>query len=175
MREGVAERLIVMGVTGCGKTTVGALLAGRLGAVFLDGDDYHPPSNVAKMAKGTPLTDDDRWPWLDRLGDVVEEAVASQGRVVLACSALRQAYRARLAGACKAPPLFVHLAGERDLIHQRMTARREHFMPVALLDSQIETLEPIQEGENAIVTPIDAPVDTMVSRILAELQHQYGG
>ncbi len=163
------DRLIVMGVTGCGKTTVGALLAGRLGAVFLDGDDYHPQANVDKMSAGEALTDDDRWPWLDRLGEVVEQAVARQGRVVLACSALRRIYRARLSDACAQPPLFVHLSGSRDLIQGRMAARREHFMPVALLDSQIATLEPISPDETAIVTEIDAPADEIVARILREI------
>lgn len=170
MAEKNPARLIVMGVTGSGKTTVGALLAGRLGAVFLDGDDYHPPENVAKMSAGAPLTDDDRWPWLDRLGVVVEEAVAREGGVVLACSALRRVYRDRLAAACAAPPLFIHLSGGRDLIHGRMAARREHFMPVALLDSQIQTLEAIEEDENAVVSQIDAPVDQVVARILAQLR-----
>ncbi len=165
----IPKRLIVMGVTGSGKTTVSALLAGRLDAVFLDGDDYHPPSNVAKMSAGEALTDADRWPWLDRLGGVMEDAVAREGRVVLACSALRRTYRDRLTSACRSAPLFVHLSGTRDVIHDRMTARREHFMPVTLLDSQIATLEPIEPDENAIVTPIDAPVDEVVGRILGQL------
>ncbi|MEL7469392.1 MAG: gluconokinase [Pseudomonadota bacterium] len=170
MTNAIPARLIVMGVTGCGKTTVGALLAGRLGAVFLDGDDYHPAENVAKMSAGTPLTDHDRWPWLDRLGIVIEDAVARQGRVVLACSALRRVYRDRIAAACSDPPLFIHLSGGRDLIHGRMAARREHYMPVALLDSQIEALEPLEPDENAIMMQIDAPVDAVVARILAHLE-----
>ncbi|MEM7061230.1 MAG: gluconokinase [Pseudomonadota bacterium] len=170
MTEKIPVRLIVMGVTGCGKTTVGALLAGRFGAVFLDGDDYHPEANVAKMAGGTPLTDDDRWPWLDRLGEVVEDAVAREGRVVLACSALRRVYRDRLRAACAEPPLFVHLSGSRDLIHGRMAARREHYMPVALLDSQIRALEPIQNDEHAVVIQVDVPADQIVTRVLAHLQ-----
>lgn len=170
MAREIPARLIVMGVTGCGKTSVGALLAGRLGAVFMDGDDYHPEANVAKMAGGTPLTDEDRWPWLDRLGEVIEEAVAREGRVVLACSALRRVYRDRLANACTKAPLFVHLSGDRGLIHGRMAARREHYMPVGLLDSQIATLEPIENDEHAIVTEIDAPVDQIVTRILGQLQ-----
>ncbi|MEM7746398.1 MAG: gluconokinase [Paracoccaceae bacterium] len=169
MTNAIPARLIVMGVTGCGKTTVGALLAGRLGAVFLDGDDYHPADNVAKMSAGTPLSDDDRWPWLDRLGVVIEDAVR-QGRVVLACSALRRVYRDRISAACSEPPLFIHLSGARDLIHGRMAARREHYMPVALLDSQIETLEPLEPDENAIMMQIDAPVDEVVARILAHLE-----
>lgn len=166
----VPARLIVMGVTGCGKTTVGALLAGRTGAVFLDGDDYHPEANVAKMAGGTPLTDEDRWPWLDRLGVVVEDAVTREGRAVLACSALRRMYRDRLTSACAEPPLLIHLSGGRELIHGRMAARREHYMPVGLLDSQIQTLEPIEDGEHAVVIDIDAPAETLVKRILARLE-----
>ena len=162
----VPARLIVMGVTGCGKTTVGALLAGRLNARFLDGDDYHPTANVEKMASGQPLTDDDRWPWLDRLGDVIEQSVAQQDRVVLACSALRRVYRDRLTNACAEAPLFIHLSGGRELIHGRMAARRDHYMPVGLLDSQIATLEPIEQDENAITLEVDATADQITSRIL---------
>lgn len=160
------ERLIVMGVTGSGKTTVGALLAGRTGGVFLDGDDYHPTENVAKMSSGTPLNDEDRWPWLDRLGLEIEAAVKTRGSVVLACSALRRVYRDRITSACAEAPLFVHLAGSRDLISGRMAARRDHYMPVGLLESQIQTLEPIEPDENAIVLKIDAPADEIVERIL---------
>ncbi|MEM7744657.1 MAG: gluconokinase [Pseudomonadota bacterium] len=169
MADKLPARLIVMGVTGCGKTTVGALLAGRLGAVFLDGDDYHPPENVAKMSAGTPLTDMDRWPWLDRLGEVIEEAVAGRGRVVLACSALRRVYRDRLTEGCREAPLFIHLSGGRGLIHGRMAARREHYMPVALLDSQIATLEAVQPDENAMEITIDAAADDVVAKVLARL------
>jgi gluconokinase len=165
----VPARLIVMGVAGCGKSTVGALLARRLGAIFVDGDDHHPPANVAKMASGAPLTDDDRWPWLDRLGEVMEETVRRQGRVVLACSALRRAYRNRLSAGCAVPPLFVHLSGERELIASRMAARRAHFMPPALLDSQIATLEPIEAGENAIVIRIDTQPADVVAGILEQM------
>ena len=164
---GKPARMIVMGVTGCGKTTVGALLAGRLNTAFLDGDDYHPKANVEKMASGTPLTDEDRWPWLDRLSEVIEQSVADRGGVVLACSALRRVYRDRLTNACVEPPLFIHLQGSRDLIHGRMAARRDHYMPVGLLDSQIETLEPIQPDENAMTMTIDAPADQIVARILS--------
>ena len=169
MTEVIPARLIVMGVTGCGKTTVGTLLAGQLGAMFLDGDDFHPPENVAKMRSGTPLTDQDRWPWLDRLGAVIEQSVAEHQRVVLACSALRRVYRDRITAACAEPPLFIHLAGGRDLIHARMAARREHYMPVALLESQIATLEPIELDENAIAVSIDAPADMIVESVLKRL------
>lgn len=159
-----------MGVTGSGKTTVGALLAGRTGGVFLDGDDYHPAENVEKMSSGIPLTDADRWPWLDRLGVEVEAAVAARGSVVLACSALRRAYRDRLSKACAEAPLFLHLNGTRDLIGARMAARRDHYMPVGLLDSQIQTLEPIEADENALVLKIDAPADDIAERILSRFR-----
>lgn len=163
------KRLIVMGVTGSGKTTVGALLAGRTGGVFLDGDDYHPAENVAKMSSGTPLDDEDRWPWLDRLSVEIEAAVKTRGSVVLACSALRRAYRDRLSGACSEEPLFIHLSGTRDLIGERMASRRDHYMPVGLLDSQIRTLEPIETDEKAVVLRIDAPAEQIVERLLTKL------
>ena len=167
--DGIPRRLIVMGVTGCGKSTVGALLAGRLGARFLDGDDYHPKANVEKMASGTPLTDQDRWPWLDRLCEAMDDTVAQTRRVVLACSALRRVYRDRLTEGCAAAPFFIHLTGPRELIHARMAARREHYMPTALLDSQIATLEELQPDENAMSVQIDDGADRIVERILQGL------
>lgn len=170
MTSGAAPaRLVVMGVTGCGKTTIGALLAGRIGAPFVDGDDHHPPANVAKMSSGVPLTDDDRWPWLDRLGAILERSVRTDGRAVLACSALRRVYRERLTAACTEPPLFIHLSGGRDLINARMVARHEHFMPVRLLDSQFATLEPIDADENAIVIGIEPPAEIVIDSILGRL------
>ncbi|MEM7190878.1 MAG: gluconokinase [Pseudomonadota bacterium] len=158
-------RLIVMGVAGCGKSTIGAALAEAVGARFLDGDDFHPPANVAKMSAGQALTDDDRWPWLDRLGIEMEAAVAETGTAVLACSALKRVYRERLTAACAEPPMFVHLDGDRELIEARMAARQDHFMPVGLLDSQFATLERIADDENAIVISIDAPAPTVIERI----------
>ncbi|MEM1160639.1 MAG: gluconokinase [Pseudomonadota bacterium] len=163
-------RLIVMGVTGCGKSTIGAALAEALDAPFLDGDDYHPPANVAKMSAGQPLTDSDRWPWLDRLGEVLEETVENAGRAVMACSALRRAYRDRLSAACAAPPTFLHLSGSRDLIHRRLTVRSDHFMPPALLESQFSTLEPISPDESALVLPIDGQVAETVDNIIRQLR-----
>ena len=167
--HGVPARLIVMGVAGCGKTTVGASLARQLGAAFIDGDDHHPPANVSKMAAGAALTDADRWPWLDRLGEVMEETVRRRGRVILACSALRRVYRDRLSAACEAPPLFIHLSGHRELISSRMAARRDHFMPVALLDSQISTLERPAVDERAIEVGIDVAAEEIVATILDRL------
>lgn len=162
-------RIVVMGVAGSGKTTVGSLLAQRLGARFLDGDDHHPPANVAKMSSGAPLTDDDRWPWLDRIGTAIEQAVQSTGRVVVACSALRRVYRERLSDACDAPLLFIYLSGTPDLIRERMEARGAHFMPVQLLESQFAALEPPSPQENAIAVDIGLSKTHVLERILEEI------
>ncbi|MCS0499427.1 gluconokinase [Protaetiibacter mangrovi] len=141
--------VVVMGVSGSGKSTVGALLAGRLGWVFVDGDELHPSANVAKMAAGIPLDDDDRWPWLDAVGERL-----AAGPVVVACSALRRAYRDRLRAA--APGVrFVLLDGTRELLAARMSSRH-HFMPETLLDSQLATLERPDPDEHVLVYDIAA-------------------
>ncbi len=133
---------MVMGVSGCGKSTVGAALAKAVGGVFLDGDDYHPQSNVDHMAAGHPLTDAMRWPWLDRLAQAVQKRRA-QSTVVFACSALRKSYRQHLRAAI--PELkIVYLDAPFDVIAERMAARTAHFMPASLLKSQFATLEPPQ-------------------------------
>ena len=131
---------VVMGVTGCGKSTVGAALAGRLGWPFLDADDFHPPQNVAKMASGTPLGDDDRWPWLDRVADELRRIDAAGGSAVLACSALKEAYRVRIARAGEVR--FVHLSGDPATIAVRLAVRKHRYMPASLLASQFAALEP---------------------------------
>ena len=130
-----------MGVSGSGKSTLGALLARELSCPFLEGDDFHDTRAVAKMRAGQPLVDDDRWPWLDRLGLAIGEALTSQGRVVAACSALRRSYRQRLRHAIGAPTRFVLLDASRDELLRRLTDRSGHYMPVSLLDSQLATLE----------------------------------
>jgi gluconokinase len=130
-----------MGVSGSGKSTLGALLARELDCPFLEGDDFHDPRAVAKMGAGVPLDDDDRWPWLDRLGLAVGEVLASRGGVVAACSALRRGYRERLRAAIGAPTRFVLLDASRDELLRRLTDRSGHYMPVSLLDSQLATLE----------------------------------
>ena len=133
-------QVVVMGVTGCGKTTVGRLVAQHLGAQFVDADDFHPPANVAKMRAGIPLDDADRQPWLDALNARLREATARGEPLVLACSALKAAYRERLREGI--PGLrFVHLEGARELIAGRLAARSGHYMNPALLDSQFATLE----------------------------------
>lgn len=156
---------VVMGVSGCGKSSVASLLASRTGGLFLDADDFHPAANVAKMAAGIPLSDEDRWPWLDALNQELE-AQAQTGRFVfLACSALRQVYRDRLSEGL--PTLrFIYLKGSKELIRQRMQSRENHFMPPALLDSQFATLE---EPVNAIIAPIEDPVPTLVDRVLRSI------
>ncbi|WP_406632506.1 gluconokinase, GntK/IdnK-type [Pseudarthrobacter quantipunctorum] len=159
-------RVIVMGVSGCGKTTIGDLVARELGVPFLDGDSLHPVENVAKMAAGTPLTDEDRWPWLATVG--TELANAGDGGLVLACSALRRSYRDAIRQ--QAPDtIFLHLHGSKDVLRARTEGRSGHFMPPALLDSQLATLEPLDAGETGIVVDIAAPVQQVVREALAGL------
>ena len=133
--------VILMGVSGVGKTTVGELLAGRTGCVLYDADDFHSQSNIEKMRSGTPLTDDDRWPWLDRLNAVLREKEQRGDSAILACSALKQRYRDRLVQGL-ADVRWVHLTGDFDLIKQRIEARKGHYMTAKLLESQFAALEP---------------------------------
>lgn len=160
--------VVVMGVSGSGKTVVGRALAAALGWPFLEGDDYHPPANVAKMAAGTPLTDEDRWPWLDRLAAAMAAILGRGGHAVLACSALKQSYRDRLARAAEAPGdvRFVHLKGDYATIAARLAARQHRYMPASLLASQFATLE---EPADAIVVDAGTAVADEVARIRAWL------
>jgi gluconokinase len=137
--------VIVMGVTGCGKTTVGEMLAQECGWEFHDADDFHPAENVAKMKSGAPLTDEDRWPWLERLNTFLLDGERQGKSLVLACSALKQAYRDRLARGC-ATVRWVFLDGDRELIRARLLARHGHYMNPKLLDSQFAILEPPQDA-----------------------------
>jgi gluconokinase len=150
--------IVLMGVAGCGKTTVGERLAARLGWTFLDADDYHSPANVEKMRSGHPLADEDRWPWLDRLNQLLRDG----GSTVLACSALKQKYRDRIVAGVK-DIRWVHLTGSFDLIESRLAARKGHYMPAALLASQFETLEP---PGAALTLDVADPPDVLVERIL---------
>jgi len=156
--------VVLMGVCGCGKTTVGETLAAALGWPFFDGDDFHPPENVAKMAAGVPLTDDDRWPWLDRIAAHLRGILDAGGHAVLACSALRQAYRDRLSRA--GDVRYVHLAGDRDTIASRLASRSHRYMPASLLESQFAALEP---PADAIEVDVRLPVAEQVERIRAAL------
>jgi gluconokinase len=155
--------LTVMGVSGSGKTTVGAALAQRLRVPYADADDFHPPENVAKMSAGIPLDDADRAPWLETIAGWLADHVATGG--VTSCSALRRSYRDVLRR--RAPgQVFVHCAGDRELIARRVAGRPGHFMPVALLDSQFATLEPLADDENGLVLDISRSVDDLVSDYL---------
>lgn len=158
-----------MGVSGCGKTAVGAALAERLGVPFIEGDQHHPQANIDKMAAGIALDDDDRWPWLAALGGILGETARANGGGVLACSALRKAYRGHLADAAGLPLRFVFLDGSRALLAGRMSTRPGHFMPVKLLDSQLATLEPPGPDEGAVTVPIDEPLGALVERIAGVL------
>jgi len=155
---------VVMGVSGSGKSTTGAALARALGWPFVEGDDLHPPENVAKMAAGIPLTDDDRWPWLDRIVDDLRALSKTNRDIVVACSALKQRYRDRLASA--GDVRFVHLHGDRETIAARLATRHHRYMPATLLDSQFATLE---LPADAIVVDIRDDVDTQVRKIIAAL------
>ncbi len=150
-----------MGVAGSGKTTLGHALSVRLRLPYVDGDELHSEANIARMARGLPLTDADRWPWLDRVARVLDR----RAPVIVGCSALRRAYRDRLRQGARGPVRFVHLAGSAPLIARRMAARPGHFMPLALLDSQFATLEPPDPDENALTLDISLPVDLLVERI----------
>jgi len=153
-----------MGVSGSGKSVVGQALASDLGWPFYDADDFHPPENVAKMAAGTPLTDADRWPWLDRLTADMGEIDKRGDNAVLACSALRQVYRDRImrAGGVR----FVHLAGTYDTIAARIAGRKHAYMPASLLASQFAALEPPQD---AIVVSVEDAIPVQVAKIRAAL------
>lgn len=156
MAEDRERRLIiVMGVSGCGKSTIAEGLAKAIGGRFFDGDHFHPQSNIDKMSRGEPLTDTDRWPWLTLVG---RELSRGGGDVVGACSALKKIYRAHIAETAGEPVHFVHLSGSKELIAQRMAARDGHFMPLSLLESQFAALEP-PAGEPGAVT-VDISPDT---------------
>lgn len=157
-------RIIIMGVAGCGKSSVGEGLAQRIGIPYHDGDDLHPAANVEKMRAGIPLTDADRWPWLDRVaGDLADRAP-----ILLGCSALKRAYRDRIRAGAGGPVTFVHLAGSRDLIAGRMAQRSGHYMPLSLLDSQFAALEAPGPDE-ALTISIDQPLDAILAEILNHL------
>lgn len=159
--------IVTMGPCGCGKTTVGSALASRLGGVFLEGDTYHPEENRAKMSAGEPLTDDDRWPWLDLISRELQAHREAGSTVVLACSALKRTYRDRLR---RADPhmLFVLLEGPKDLLRERLITRQDHFMPPALLDSQLEALEAPASDETAFTVDAALSPTQMVDQIVAQ-------
>ncbi|MET8842659.1 gluconokinase [Streptomyces rubiginosohelvolus] len=159
--------VVVMGVAGTGKTTIGPLLAAELGVPYAEGDDFHPPANIAKMSAGTPLDDDDRWPWLDAIGEWAHGRAGLGG--VVSSSALKRVYRDRLRdGAPDA--LFLHLTGDRALIEERMADRKGHFMPTALLDSQFATLQPLQADEAGVSVDVSGTPEEITQRAAAALR-----
>jgi gluconokinase len=160
--------LIVMGVSGCGKSTIGALLARRLRWEFEDADWFHPPSNVDKMHNGIPLSDEDRWPWLDAIAAWIDKARGSGGQSVIACSALKRRYRDVLIGD-RTDVRLVYLKGDETLIARRLAVRHEHFMPQSLLHSQFEALEEPGPGENPITVSIEPEPREIVAQILSAL------
>ncbi|TDE00328.1 gluconokinase [Jiangella asiatica] len=168
VRVNTVAHLVVMGVSGSGKTTVAKRLADRLGRPFVEADDMHPPANVAKMAAGTPLTDADRWPWLELVRDWLSEQTKAGRCGVITCSALRRSYRDILRGA-DGHVRFVHLDGDPEVIAERMRKRQGHFMPPSLLRSQLDTLEPLEPDEDGVRVPIDGTPDEIADEALKRL------
>ena len=160
--------LLIMGVAGAGKSTYGESLALELGWPFRDADSFHPEANIAKMKSGTPLTDDDRWPWLDAIAAWIDAHRAAGTHGIVTCSALKRIYRTRLM-AGRDDVRLVYLKGDKALIARRMAARTDHFMPTALLDSQFATLEEPGGEEWPVIVEIDASPRRVKERILAEL------
>ena len=158
--------IIVMGVSGCGKSSMGEALAKRLGLEFIEGDALHPAENVAKMSRGIPLTDDDRWPWLATVGRALASLPAGG---VASCSALKHAYRDVLRREAGSELVFVHLKGTRELLVERMNARKGHFMPATLLDSQLAALEAPGADENVIEVDCAEPLEPAADRVAAIL------
>ncbi|MEH3077746.1 MAG: gluconokinase [Quadrisphaera sp.] len=150
----MSQLLVVMGVSGSGKTTVAQLLAKDLGWTFAEADEFHPQANIDKMESGHPLTDDDRWPWLASIRDWASERSEAGEDAVVTCSALKRSYRDLLRGS-RARVRFVHLDGPPELLAQRIGGRTGHFMPSSLLGSQLDTLEPLGDDEDGVVVSVD--------------------
>lgn len=166
-----APLVVVMGVSGSGKTTIGALVAHEAGMPFLDADSLHPLANVRKMAAGTPLEEADRRPWLDSVGERLRDADRDGTGLVLACSALRRSYRDRIRRAAPRM-LFLHLHGTPDVLTARLEGRSEHFMPASLLTSQLEALEPLGPDEPGRALDIGRPVEDVVAEALDALREK---
>src|ERR1700682_136172 len=160
----MASPIVVMGVSGSGKSTVGAALAQRLRVPFADADDFHPPANIAKMTSGRPLNDDDRYPWLAASGECLADHCDGGG--VMSCSALKRKYRDQLRRHCPDTE-FVHLSGTREVVGRRPARRPGHFMPSSLLASQFETLEPLEPDERGITIDVDQNIDAIVDTYIA--------
>jgi gluconokinase len=164
--RGGARAIMVMGVSGSGKTTVALLVAAKLGAEMLEGDRLHPPENVAKMRAGVPLEDSDRWPWLDAIGRLLQAAKAERRTIVVTCSALKRIYRERLLAA-RPDLVFVYLKGSPALFEARLRGRVHEYMPASLLDSQFATLEEPGEGEPVIAVDAALPPEAEAEAAIA--------
>lgn len=158
--------LLLMGVAGCGKSTIGQRLSRRLGWEFRDADSFHPPANIAKMSAGTPLTDDDRWPWLDAIAAWIDQHTTTGTPAIVTCSALKRAYRTRIVGR-RAAVQLVYLKGAKTIISDRMSRRKNHFMPAALLDSQFAALEEPGPAERPLVINVAIPPNRIAEQIIS--------
>lgn len=162
--------IIVMGVSGCGKSSVGVAISQALAVEFAEGDALHPASNVEKMSKGIPLNDEDRMPWLDVIGETMKAALDRNEGIVVSCSALKRTYRDRLRAAVDGNLFFVYLHGSKELLTRRMGGREGHFMPLSLLENQLATLE-VPTGEPGVVTvDIDMTIDEIAKTALRDLK-----
>jgi gluconokinase len=161
----VASSIVVMGVSGSGKSTVGAALAQRLGVPFADADDFHPPANIAKMKAAIPLDDDDRYPWLEAIGEWLSDHCGTGG--VMSCSALKRKYRDQLRRHCPQTE-FVHLSGSPEVIAARQASRPGHFMPASLMASQFATLQPLEPDERGVTLDVSHDIDSIVESYLGE-------
>jgi gluconokinase len=165
-----ARQVVVMGVTATGKSEVGTRLAARLDMAYIEGDEFHPEANIAKMSAGEPLTDDDRRPWLETLAGMLADNREAGVATVLGCSALRRSYRDILRGSMPSDAVgFVHLTASFDVLRERME-QREHFMPASLLQSQFDTLEPLDDDERGVLLDVDAPLEDVVDAAVAAVE-----
>lgn len=168
--------IVVMGVSATGKTSVATEMAARLGCDFIEGDSHHPPANIAKMEAGVPLTDEDRMPWLKALAELLAVRDCAGRSTVLTCSALRRAYRDVLRTAVPGGEIFfVHLSASIDVLRDRMSQRTKHFMPTSLLQSQFDTLEPLEADEAGAMVDVTPPLEDVVSEAVNLVRARYGG
>jgi gluconokinase len=166
--------VVVMGVSGSGKTTLAERIARRLGWRIQEGDELHPRANVEKMSRGEPLTDEDRWPWLDAIGRWLDERAAAGENAVLTCSALRRVYRDRLRQG-RPGVRFCHVVADADELRRRLEERRGHYMPASLLPSQLATLEPLEDDEPGVVVAAEGEPDEVLTKALQALGLQQEG